>query len=296
MDQKEKKIMVGIGEILWDMLPDGRQLGGAPANFAYHVTQLGNSGVIVSAVGSDDDGTDILQTLEEKNVRHLITTTKQYPTGTVTVSMGDKGVPSYIIHEDVAWDHLQLNDHHLELAAKADVVCFGTLAQRFDESAEAIRSFLQRTANDCIRLFDINLRQSYYDRKTVMDLLQLSTILKLNDEELLVIKDFLGITGRESEILGKLCSSCALDLIILTKGEKGSRLFSPRLGDSSYKGEVANVVDTVGAGDSFAAAVATGLCLDMSLGEIHPFADKVAAFVCGHAGATPKLPPLAELL
>ncbi|MBM9605605.1 carbohydrate kinase family protein [Desulfopila inferna] len=295
MQKKKEFLMVGIGEILWDMLPRGKQLGGAPANFAYHATQLGNKGVVVSCVGRDDDGVEILKTLEKKEVGHYITSTDRYPTGVVTVSMDEQGIPSYIIHEDVAWDHLALNQEHLDLAARADVVCYGTLAQRNSDSAESIRNFLSHTSSECIRLFDINLRH-HYDRATILTLLQTATILKLNDEELLVVREFLDLEGDETTVLEALCTAYDLELIILTKGGQGSRLFSPELGDSVFEGEAALVVDTVGAGDSFAAAVATGLCMQLPLEKIHPFAAKVAAYVCGFSGATPELPPLEELL
>ncbi len=296
MNKKEEYVMVGIGEILWDMLPEGRQLGGAPANFAYHARQLGNRGIVVSSVGNDEEGADILRRLEQKNVEHIVTTSEEYATGTVSIEMGKGGLPSYTIHEDVAWDHLLLDSRHFDLAAKADVVCFGTLAQRSRDSAEAIRDFLSRTADTCIRLFDVNFRQKYYDQETVLRLLQFATILKLNDEELLVVKDFLKIAGEETETLMELSTAFDLDLIILTKGQEGSRLYSRRLGDSSFKADPVEVADTVGAGDSFAAAVATGVCRNLPLVEIHPLAEKVASYVCRHAGATPELPPLDEFI
>ncbi len=296
MNRTEEYVMVGIGEVLWDMLPEGRQLGGAPANFAYHSRQLGNRGIVVSSVGNDDEGAEILTGLEQKKVEHIVTTSEEYATGRVSVEMGKGGMPSYTIHENVAWDHLLLDSRHFDLAARADVVCFGTLAQRSRDSAEAIRDFLSRTADGCIRLFDVNFRQNYYDRETVVRLLQFATILKLNDEELLVVKDFLNIAGEETEALMKLCTAFDLDLIILTKGQQGSRLYSRHLGDSSFKAEPVDVVDTVGAGDSFAAAVATGICRKMPLDEIHPLAEKLASYVCRHAGATPELPPLEEFI
>ena len=296
MEKAEEYVMVGIGEVLWDILPEGRQLGGAPANFAYHARQLGNRGIVVSSVGNDLEGADILKSLEHKKLEHLVTANEEYATGSVSVEMQNGGLPSYTIHEDVAWDHLLLDSSHFELAATADVVCFGTLAQRSRDSAEAIRSFLSRTSDDCIRLFDVNFRQDYYDQETVLRLLQFANILKLNDEELLIVKDFLKIAGEETETLMKLCTGFELDLIILTRGSEGSRLYSPSLGDSSFKAEPVEVADTVGAGDSFAAAVATGICRKMPLAEIHPLAEKVASYVCRHSGATPELPPLEKFI
>jgi fructokinase len=291
-----RKTMVGIGEILWDMLPQGRQMGGAPANFACHATQLGNQGVVVSSVGRDDDGVKILELLRRKKVEHRITVNEKYPTGFVSIAMDDQGVADYTIHEDVAWDHIELDENHYDLARRADVVCYGTLALRQSDSAGAIWDFLDRTSNSCIRLFDINLRQQYYSKDMVLRLLQASTILKLNDDELLVLRNFLLQSGEERDFLQYLCDTFELDMVILTRGGEGSRLFSPSRGDSFLPGESIKVVDTVGAGDSFSAAVATGLLLDYPLELTHRLAARVASFVCGHSGATPELPPLQELL
>lgn len=296
MTTKEKSyVMVGIGEVLWDMLPQGRRLGGAPANFACHAGQMGNHGVIVSAVGADDDGRRIQEALRNKQVRSFISTV-DYPTGTVSVDMGENGIPSYTIHENVAWDHIRLESGSLPLAAETDVLCYGSLAFRNPVSAGSLRRFIYATSPDCIRIFDVNLRQNYYDEKTVTELMAAATVLKLNDEELLVIADFLGLFGSETSLLLQLRSRYDLDLIILTKGEFGSRLFSREQGDSIREGRSVEVVDTVGAGDSFTAAVATGLCHGMALDAIHGFAANVAAHVCRYAGATPELPPFSELM
>ncbi|MEE4243105.1 MAG: carbohydrate kinase [Desulfopila sp.] len=295
MQNTEKNIMVGIGEILWDMLPKGRQMGGAPANFACHATQLGNTGIVVSAVGRDDDGAAILDLLDQKKVKHCISV-HDYPTGVVSVSVDERGTADYIIHEDAAWDHIQLNEKHLELARRADVVCYGTLASRDNDSAGAIWTFLEHAKNSSIRLFDINLRQHYYSRETINKLLQVSTVLKLNDDELVVLQEYLQQSGAETPFLQYLCDSYSLDMVILTRGGEGSRLFSPSRGDSILPGEPLEVVDTVGAGDSFSAAVATGLLLDYPLQVTHRLAARVAAFVCAHSGATPELPSLQELL
>ena len=295
MVEQTKKVMVGLGEILWDMLPEGKQLGGAPANFAYHATQLGNEGVVISSVGNDSNGSEILEHLEKKHIQHLISTNEQYPTGYVSVDVDEAGVPSYTIHEDVAWDHLPFGEHHTKLAQKADVICYGSLASRHPESAKAILQCIQATSAECIRIFDVNLRQDYFDGETLHRLLNLSTVVKLNDEELLVVAELLFFSGSETTLLQLLQHAYDLDLIILTKGEYGSRLFSMEKGDSIVEGHDIKVVDTIGAGDSFTAAVATGLCLDMPLHEMHHFAANVAAYVCSQAGATPELPSLGEL-
>jgi fructokinase len=288
-------VMVGIGELLWDMLPQGRQLGGAPANFACHATRLGSHGVVVSAVGNDANGAELLDVLREKGVDCRVATSG-YPTGTVEITMDEGGVPSYTIHENVAWDHIQLQESDVALAERADVLCYGSLAHRNRDSADSIRRYISSTSAQCIRLFDINLRQNYYSSRIVDTLLERSTVVKLNDEELVVVADFLGLSGCETRLLDQILERYKLDLIILTKGEFGSRLFSRDHGDSIRQGRAVEVVDTVGAGDAFGAAVATGLCHDMALETIHLFASNVAAYVCSHAGATPPLPPLPELM
>lgn len=296
MGEKTTFTMVGVGEILWDMLSQGKRLGGAPANFACHATQLGNKGIVFSAVGKDELGTEILEVLTKKNVQHLISTQEEYPTGTVSVELDGDGVPAYTIREGVAWDHLKIDNRHKEIVAGADVLCYGSLAFRHQDSARAIEDCLAEAASSCIRLFDVNLRQDYFHQETILKLLEFATVLKLNDEELLLVADFLNISGSETALLQLIRHAFELDLIILTKGQHGSRLFSSDLGDSILKGQQVEVVDTIGAGDAFGAAVATGLCLNMDLQKIHYFADNVAAYVCSQPGATPELPSLGELI
>lgn len=296
MGEKNKAMMVGVGEILWDMLPEGKQMGGAPANFGCHAAQLGNQGVIISAVGEDAEGAEILSLVEQRKLDHLIATTADYPTGKVSVEVDGQGVPNYIIHEDVAWDHLVFSEEHEKVAKQADVICYGSLAQRHPESAGAISQCIAATKPSCIRIFDVNLRQDYFDAEVIHKLLNLSTVLKLNDEELLMVADLLFLSGSETLLLELLSHAYNLDLIILTKGEYGSRLYSREEGDSILEGKKVEVVDTIGAGDSFTAAVATGMCLDMPLEKIHRFADNVAAYVCTQAGAIPELPPLGKLV
>lgn len=296
MQTSKSFTMVGIGELLWDVLPQGKQLGGAPANFAYHANQLGNRGVVISSVGNDPDGDEILRQLDAKNIPHQVTQTRDYPTGTVSVEMGDDGIPSYTIQESSAWDHLQLNDKQEEIASQADVVCFGTLAQRNSASSDSIQRFISKTSDECVRLFDINLRQNYYNRVTIEHLLKCSSILKLNDEELLIVAYFFHLFGSETDMLEQVATIFQLDMVILTKGASGSRLYTLDMGDSIFNGVPLDIVDTVGAGDAFSAAVATGLCNKMDLQDIHLFATRVAAFVCQNAGATPELPSLDTLL
>lgn len=296
MEKSEEFVMVGIGELLWDLLPEGKQLGGAPANFAYHANQLGNRGVVVSSVGKDPAGEEILALLGDKDVHHMVTQNADHPTGTVTVEMSQDGIPTYTIHDNSAWDHLRLDERHTQLANEAQVVCFGTLAQRNSIAADSIQNFLSVTEPECMRMLDINLRQSYYSRESILKLLEIATVIKLNDEELIVLAEHCDLIGSETEMLRQLEEAFQLDLIILTKGADGSRLYSSTLGDSILHGVDLKVIDTVGAGDSFAAAVATGLCRQMSLQDTHLLATRVAAYVCQKAGATPQLPPLEKLL
>jgi len=288
----KRQTMVGIGEILWDEFPGGRTLGGAPANFAYHCCQFGNRGVVVSSVGNDEAGQDIGEELSRKEVEHYLSVTDDHPTGRVSVTMDDDGVPEYIIHENVAWDFLEFTHDKSKLANQADVICYGSLAQRSEVSAKTISQIIEATSAECIRIFDINLRQHYYDSNTIEKLLNYSTVLKLNDEELQVVSQIFGLPEDEDRSVEKITERFTLDLVILTKGGAGSRLYSPEMGNSSHKVDVAEIVDTVGAGDSFTASIATGLCLGMSLSEMHSFASRVAAYVCSRRGATPDMPPM----
>jgi fructokinase len=282
--------LVGLGEVLWDMLPSGKKLGGAPANFAYHCQQLRAKGIVVSCIGEDELGQEILQQLKGVGLdTRFIAIDKGHPTGTVSVELDSDGKPSYIIHEDVAWDFLAMSNEIMELAETIDGVCFGSLGQRSETSRNTIRKFVEATKKNCVRVFDVNLRQSYYNREIIDGMLEMSTVFKLNDEELNVIADLLSIKAQEEAILEELTTRYDLDMIALTKGDNGSRLYSK--GKSSvHKGFETEVADTVGAGDAFAAVVALGMLAKNSLEQINERANKVASFVCSQSGAMPKLP------
>jgi len=291
MGKNERKfIVVGLGEILWDILPDGRQLGGAPANFGYHSQALGAEGIVASCIGDDQLGKEIITRLSELGLNcDYITVDKEHPTGTVTVRVDSEGKPQYTIHEDVAWDYIRSNRRLLGLAGRADAVCFGSLCQRCDVSRRTIHEFLAATKPDCICVFDINLRQSYFSREIIETSLERASVLKLNDEELPVVAEMLDIKGSEIDILSRLTTTYNLRIIALTRGARGSLLFTK--GERcDYPGLPTKVVDTVGAGDAFAAALTIGLLRGRSLDEISEFANQVASFVCSHSGATPKLP------
>lgn len=281
--------VVGIGELLWDVFPDGKKLGGAPANFAYHCKAFGLGSYPVSCLGDDDLGREVLPVLEEHNVdMSFIAIDPEHPTGTVSVQIDKNGIPEYIIHEGVAWDHIPLTEEMITLAKKTDAVCFGSLAQRSKTSRQTIQNFLSATGTDCIKIYDINLRQHYYSQGLIEDMLELSTVLKLNDDELTVIAELLGFSGQEKDIIEKIASRYSLDVIALTKGHAGSCLYQKGR-YSEHDGYDTKVVDTVGAGDSFTAALAEGLLLNYDLDKINDLANKTAAYVCSQPGAMPKM-------
>jgi fructokinase len=283
-------LVVGIGELLWDLLPDGRQMGGAPANFAFHAQALGASSAIVSAVGDDRSGREILEELGRRGLeRSGIAVVSGAPTGTVTVALDAGGIPHYTIHEGVAWDVLPWTAGLGDLAARADAVCFGSLAQRSPVSRATIGAFLDATGPDCLRVLDLNLRQAYFSRETVHGLLGRATVLKLNDDELATVAGMLSFPGPESRVLAALLEAYPLSLIALTKGPSGSRLFGRGV-DIIDPGHPVETADTVGAGDAFTAALVAGMLRRKGWEEIGERANRVAAFVCSRKGAWPDLP------
>jgi fructokinase len=289
-EDRRRFVIVGLGEILWDMLPDGKQLGGAPTNFAYHARALGAQSAVVSCVGDDPLGREILDRLQALAPEHrYVAVDKSHPTGTVTVELDEDGQPDYTIHEDVAWDFIPSDSGLSDLATRADAVCFGSLAQRSPVSRAAIQEFLAATGPDCIRVFDINLRQSYFSGEVVKAMLGSATVLKLNDEELPVLADLLGLTGPQDDTLLKLTQKYQLRMVAVTRGINGSRLYAQGQ-TCDHPGFAADVADTVGAGDAFAAAITLGLLHDRGLEQISEFANRLASFVCSQSGATPKLP------
>ena len=291
---RRKPIVVGLGELLWDVFPGGRRLGGAVTNFAYHAQVLGGRGIVVSCVGDDESGREIVERLAELDLtREFVAVDANHPTGTVTVQVDGGGRPNYTIHEPVAWDFIPLMAGAADLAARSDAVCFGTIAQRTAASRRTIGEFLAATRPNCLRIFDVNLRQSYYTDEIVGRSLDRCDVLKLNDEELPVVGRMLSIAGSEIEMLRRLAERYSLRLVALTRGRGGSLLWSPREA-SAHRGVSAQIVDTVGAGDAFTAALAMGLLRGLDLAAINDHANRVAAFVCSQRGATPKLP--AELL
>jgi len=289
MDQKDKKIIVGIGEILWDLLPEGKQLGGAPANFAYHAQALGGSGFPISAVGDDDLGRELQTHLRRTGLdQTYLVLDEEHPTGTVSVKLDDQGVPDFTIHENVAWDFIPYTSEMKLLAPKVDAVCFGSLAQRSVVSRNTIAAFLDAVPGNCIKIFDVNLRQSFYSQSIIDGALKRSNVVKLNEEELPIVAGMCHSTGTEIEMLTCLREQYQLHFVVLTKGSKGSILLGPE-GSSSIKAPAVTVADTVGAGDAFTAAVIMGLLQDLPMDIIQKNATMLAAYVCSQHGAIPKL-------
>lgn len=288
--RKPNPVVVGLGEVLWDILPTGRQFGGAPANFAYHAKAMGAETYVVSCIGGDPLGDEILKRLEAIELScEYVAVDAQHPTGTVSIELDNDGKPTYVIHENVAWDFIPARPELQNLAARADCVCFGSLAQRSAVSRTTIRDFVTATRDDCLRIFDVNLRQHYFNIDTIAPGLSWATVLKLNDEELPVLAELLSIEGSATEMLAAFCRRFNLDLIALTKGGQGSLLFTLDA-HSIQPGLPVEIADTVGAGDAFTAALALGLLAGLPLDTIAANANRVAAYVCSRHGATPSLP------
>ena len=286
-----KPCIVGLGEILWDILPDGRQLGGAPTNFAYHAKVLGGQSYVVSSVGDDELGREAFAQLNNIHLNHeFIAVNPQYPTGTSTIELDSQGSPDFTIHENAAWDYIPFHSGLKDLAARTDAVCFGSLAQRSDVSRETIYSFLESVPIGCLRVFDINLRQPFFNKAIISESLKCADVLKLNEDELLLVSKLFSMTGSELTIMSTLLNRFELQLVALTKGAEGSRLIGPE-GNSCHPPRVVeDIVDTVGTGDAFTAAVVAGLLANLALESIHSNATRAAAKVCTEKGAIPMLP------
>lgn len=282
-----KNIVVGLGEILWDVFPERKVLGGAPANFAYHASQFGFNGYAVSAIGDDLLGKEILTSLEEKGLNYLLEKT-DYPTGTVQVTLNKAGVPQYEICENVAWDNIPFTPRTENLAKNTQTVCFGSLAQRNSVSRETIRKFINAMPEDSLKIFDINLRLNFYSKQIIHESLEMSNMMKINDEEVIKVANLYGWKGDEQEICGRLLEDYKLDILVLTKGTDGSFVFTPR--QTSYQPTPkVHVADTVGAGDSFTAAFVAAYLHGERIEDAHQLAVEVSAYVCLQHGAMPKL-------
>jgi fructokinase len=286
--------IIGIGEVLWDVFPDGPRFGGAPANFACHAAALGAEVAMVSCVGDDPLGEQAIEALRERGVdTSYVSRTGGLPTGTVQVVLDERRSPTYVIAAPVAWDAIEWSSGLEGLAARADAVCFGTLAQRSERSRETIQRFVQATPREALRVLDVNLRQSFHSPELIRTSLAAANVLKLNEDELPVVAEACGIEGSTDERLQGLCNRFTLRLVAMTRGANGA-LVASRDGTSDCPGFAANVRDTVGAGDSYTAALVVGVLRGESLDHVNRHACRVAAYVCSQSGATPPLP--AELV
>ncbi|HQU84969.1 MAG TPA: carbohydrate kinase [Pyrinomonadaceae bacterium] len=277
--------ITGLGEILWDILPTGKHLGGAPANFAYISKQLGNNGIVLSRVGNDEFGREILDELESKNIStDFIQIDAENPTGIVNVVL-ENGQPNYEIVENVAWDFLELSENWRKIAEKCDAVCFGSLAQRNEVSRKTICEFVGLTKN--LRIFDVNLRQNYFSEEVLRESFRLANIVKLNHEELPIVAEmFVCKAENQIETARNLLEKFNLKLICVTRGGNGSLLISQDE-VSEHKGLNVKIADTIGAGDSFTAGMTHGILHGWALEKINDFANKIGAFVASNAGAMP---------
>ena len=283
--------VVGLGEILWDLFPEGKLLGGAPANFAYHINVLGNNGLAVSSVGSDKLGREILDTLQEVGVAiDYIQVNGKAATGTVRVMVAASGEPCFTICPvGVAWDNIAWTEKLEQLADETDGLCFGSLAQRAAESRVTIRRFIRSMAGHALRIFDVNLRQSYYSSSILSESLELCSVVKLNNQELPLVLALLGFKSTEVEHddCRLLQKAFGLDLVCLTRGAEGSIMLS---GEEVvvHAGFKVDVRDAVGAGDGFSAVLAHRLLKKSPLSRVGEAADRYGAWIAGCAGATPE--------
>lgn len=287
----EARYVVGMGEALWDVLPEGKQIGGAPANFAFHVSQFGLPSRVVSAVGDDKLGQEILDTFKQRQLSGVIENVP-YPTGTVQVTVDAEGVPAYEIKEGVAWDNIPFTDELRQLALETRAVCWGSLAQRSVVSRQTIARFLDTMPNEegRLKIFDINLRQGFYTKEILTESMRRCNILKINDEELITVSRLFGYPGIDlKDKCWILLAKYNLKMLILTCGVNGSYIFTP--GNVSFvETPKVEVADTVGAGDSFTAALVSSLLKGHTVRKAHERAVCVSAYVCTQHGAMPILP------
>lgn len=286
----QKRYVVGLGEVLWDVLPKGKELGGAPANFAYHAGQLFGMDrtIAVSALGDDPLADEAIEALKKHGLNYLLPRVP-YPTGTVQVKLDREGIPTYDIKEDVAWDHIPFSEEISNIAANCRAVCFGSLAQRNAVSRKTILRFLDATPDDCLKVFDINLRQQFYTKEVINESLQRCNILKINDDELAIICRMFGYLGHDIDTCQLILKRYDLDMLVLTCGTNGSYVFTQEEMSFMETPKVI-VVDTVGAGDSFTGSFVASILNGKSVADAHRTAIQVSAYVCTQNGAMPILP------
>ena len=281
-----KPVVVGIGELLWDMLPEGKRAGGAPINFVYNATQLGADGYAVSAVGKDALGDEIIHELEKSHI-HYVLQRNDYPTSVVEVALNN-GIPTYTIVEGVAWDYLEVTPQEIEVVKKANAVCFGTLALRSAKTKKAVLTLLKNVPDTAYKLFDVNLRSDYFSKELIDELLQEANVFKINDEEMVKVQKLFDLNLSVEDVCRWFIQKYNLRYLIFTAGEKYSIVYAAD-GETSYlKTPKVEVADTVGAGDSFSAGFIMGLLNGKTMREAHKQAVATAAFVCTKSGAWPE--------
>jgi len=289
-----KNLIIGLGEALWDMLPEGKKLGGAPANFAYHAGQFGLDTLAISALGEDKLADETIEALEQNGLKYLMPRVP-YATGTVQVTLTGEGIPTYEIKENVAWDNIPFNDEIKAAAKNCRAVCFGSLAQRNIVSRQTIQQFLDATPEDCIKICDINLRQQFFSKEILEESFKRCNILKINDEELVVVTRMFGYQDLDdAKICEKMVKEYNLQMLVLTCGTNGSHVFTADGKHSFQQTPKVEVADTVGAGDSFTGSFCAAILNGKPVEEAHRIAVEVSAYVCTQNGAMPKYP--AELV
>lgn len=295
--------VIGVGEVLWDLLLSGPQLGGAPANFAYHAHSLGAHAQVVTRVGKDDYGREIIGRFHGLGLLDAtVQVDETAPTGTATVELSANGLALFTIRENVAWDYIAATGEALAVARAADAICFGTLAQRGETSRNAIQKLVAGTPAGALRVLDINLRQRFYSRAVIEESLRLANVLKLSEDELPILAAMFSLAGSTENQIEGLAQGFGLRVVALTRGANGGLLYQPESSRrngaapghhtrwSDCRARPVKVVDSVGAGDSFTAALVLGLLQQMDLDEINEIANEVARYVCSQSGATPLLP------
>ncbi len=282
--------IAGIGEILWDLFPEREYFGGAPSNFSMHCSQLGAEAYMVGSIGADDRGSEGLELLKERGVDTSgVIRVENYETGVVVVQLDGLGQPSYQIKDDVAWDHLVYRESLGVLAGSLDAICFGSLSQRHEVSKETLHKFLGSASADCLRVFDINLRNPYFEQQIIRRSLRAADVVKLNQEEFKMIVQMHNLVGSEETMLRTFLKEYDLKLVALTCGGRGSTLVTASETSTTLAREV-SVVDTVGAGDAFTSVMVIGLLSSWKLDQINAMATRLAAYVCTKSGAVPTIP------
>ncbi len=293
---RERHLILGIGELLWDLLPEGPRLGGAPANFTVMAGRLGNHAVILSRIGRDDLGrkaVDLLDPLPTDSTHLQVDPVHE--TGRVTVVLKD-GQPEYEIHQPAAWDFMELSDEWVQMAQRADAICFGSLAQRSPESRQTIQTLAAQTSSSCVRVFDVNLRTPFYSGEVVQESLELATVMKMNDAEVPQVMTLLGLPAEEEFLPEALRTSAVrllaefptLQLVAITRGGHGSLLVT-RDAWHEHPGVPAKVADTIGAGDAFTAAMTHYLLRGAGLATLNEAGNRWGSWVASQSGAMPEL-------